>query len=55
MIVDRKPHMKADAPTKSDWFATLKTDDGIYIDVQIGYQASEERANEIVNEWAKAR
>lgn len=51
MQINVKLHLKADPPTKSDWFATLKTDDGVYIDIQIGYQATEQQANEIINKW----
>ncbi len=34
----------------SDWFAWLKSSDGIHVQVQIGFQATQERANEIVAE-----
>ena len=33
---------------KCDWFAWLETDDDIYIKVQIGYQATEQRAKAII-------
>ncbi len=36
----------------SDWFAWLKSSDGIHVQVQIGFQATQERANEIVAEFA---
>ncbi len=35
----------------SDWFAWLKSSDGIHVQVQIGFQATQERANEIVAEF----
>jgi hypothetical protein len=43
-------HKVAAHREQSDWIAWFKTDDGFYIKVQIDYQATEERAKEIVTE-----
>lgn len=47
--IDQKPHLKADPPTLSDWHATLKSEDGLFVLIQIDYHASEQRANEIIS------
>lgn len=54
LTIDQRPTLHADPPTKSDWFAVLRTDGGIYIMLQIGYQATETEAQDIVRQLAKS-
>lgn len=49
MKITDYPQQPADG---SDWVAWLRTDDGIHVLVQIGYQADETRAREIVEQFA---
>lgn len=53
--IETMPYKPFPENEQCDWFAWLKTEDKIYIHVQIGAQATEKCANEIIHQMCGGR